>query len=242
METWTNYIVKNIVGFIITDNMSKPFISYLVTCKNTGFELQNLLERLYKYGQNNECIILDDHSDNPDTLQILNNASDNSFFKVYKHDLNKNYSEHKNYGKSQCQGEYIFQIDDDEMPSETLLESLNELIELNNDIDLFWIPRINDFKGVNPENSRQWGWRLTSYEDRLIVNWPDPQGRLFKNVHYIEWKRRLHEKVEGAKTYVHLPAVYELSLHHNKTIEKQIQTNIKYNKLFTEEENKGFKV
>jgi len=75
-----------------------------------------------------------------------------------------------------------------------------------------------------------------------IVNAPDPQGRLFKNLPYIEWKRRLHEKVEGAKTYVHLPSVYELALHHNKTIEKQIQTNIKYNKMFTEEENKGFKV
>ena len=36
--------------------------------------------------------------------------------------------------------------------------------------------------------------------------------------------------------------MYELSLHHNKTIEKQIETNVKYNKLFTEEENKGFKV
>ncbi len=92
------------------------------------------------------------------------------------------------------------------------------------------------------DNAKQWGWRLTPYEDRLIVNWPDPQGRLFKNLPYIEWKRRLHEKVEGAKTYVHLPAVYELALHHNKTIEKQIQTNIKYNKMFTEEENKGFKV
>ena len=204
--------------------MSKPFISYLVTTKNTGFELQILLERLHKYGQNNECVILDDYSDNSDTLQILNNVSDNSFFKIYKHKLDRNYSEHKNYGKSQCQGEYIFQIDDDELPSETLLESLKELIELNND------------------NAKQWGWRLTQYEDRLIVNWPDPQGRLFKNAPYIEWKRRLHEKVEGAKTYVHLPAIYELSLHHNKTIEKQIQTNVKYNKMFTEEENKGFKV
>ena len=220
----------------------KPFISYLVTTKNTGVELQPLLERLYKYGQNNECVILDDYSDDPDTLQILNNVSGNSFFKVYKHKLDRNYSEHKNYGKSQCQGEYIFQIDDDELPTETLLESLKELIELNNDVDLFWIPRINDFKGVNQQNSTQWGWRLTPYEDRLIVNWPDPQGRLFRNVSYIEWKRRLHEKVEGAKTYVHLPSVYELALHHNKTIEKQIQTNIKYNKLFTEEENKGFKV
>jgi glycosyltransferase involved in cell wall biosynthesis len=223
--------------------MNRPFISYLVTCKNTGFELQFLLERLHKYGQDNECIILDDYSDNPDTLQVLDNVSDNnSFFKVRKHKLDGNYSEHKNYGKSLCQGEYIFQIDDDELPSETLLESLKELIELNNDVDLFWISRINDFKGVNPDNAKQWGWRLTQYEDRLIVNWPDPQGRLFKNLPYIEWKRRLHEKVEGAKTYVHLPSVYELALHHNKTIEKQIQTNIKYNKMFTEQENKGFKV
>ena len=222
--------------------MSKLFISYLVTTKNTGFELQFLLERLCKYGQNNECIILDDYSDESVTLQVLNNISDNSFFKVHKHKLDRNYSEHKNYGKSLCQGKYIFQIDDDELPTETLLESLNELIELNSDVDLFWIPRINDFKGVTIENSRQWGWRLTPYEDRLIVNWPDPQGRLFKNVSYIEWKRRLHEKIEGAKTYVHLPSVYEYALHHNKTIEKQIQKNIKYNKMFKEEENKGFKV
>jgi len=222
--------------------MNRPFISYLVTCKNTGSELQFLLERLYKYGQNNECIILDDHSDDPVTLQVLNNTSNNSFFKVHKHKLDRNYSEHKNYGKSQCQGEYIFQIDDDELPSEILLESLKELIELNSTVELFWIPRINDFKGVNPQNAAQWGWKLTPYEDRLIVNWPDPQGRLFKNTPHIEWKRRLHEKVEGSKTHVHLPYEYEFALLHNKTIEKQVETNIKYNKMFTEEENKGFKV
>ena len=59
--------------------MNRPFISYLVTCKNTGSELQTLLERLYKYGQNNECIILDDYSDNLDTLKILDNVSNNTF-------------------------------------------------------------------------------------------------------------------------------------------------------------------
>jgi glycosyltransferase involved in cell wall biosynthesis len=222
--------------------MNHPFISYLVTTKNTGLELQFLLERLYKYGQNNECIILDDHSDNPVTLQVLNNASNNSFFKVHKHKLDRNYSEHKNYGKNQCQGEYIFQIDDDELPTETLLESLKELINLNKDVDLFWIPRINDFKGVNHINAQQWGWKLTPYEDRFIVNFPDLQSRLFKNLPYIEWKRRLHEKIEGSKTHVHLPYEYEFALLHNKTIEKQVETNIKYNKMFTEEENKGFKV
>ena len=219
-----------------------PFISFLVTCKNEGYQLQLLLERLLEYKDENECIILDDFTEDEDTKNILENISDTQFFKVYQHKLDRNYSEHKNYGKSLCKGKYIFQIDADELPSKILLDNLKEIIELNNDIDLFWIPRINDFKGVNPDNARQWGWRLTNYEDRLIVNWPDPQGRLFKNVPYMEWKRRLHEKVEGAKTFVHLPSEFDLSLLHNKTIEKQIETNIKYNKIFTEEENKGFKI
>jgi len=156
--------------------MSKPFISYLVTCKNTGFELQILLERLYKYGENNECIILDDYSENSDTLQILNQISNNNFFKVYKHKLDRNYSEHKNYGKSQCLGEYIFQIDDDELPSETLLENLKELIELNNDIELFWIPRINDFKGVTDIEAKKWGWRLTKIPELIQEKIIDDQS------------------------------------------------------------------
>ena len=224
--------------------MNQIFISYLVTCKNEGHQLQSLLDRLYENKENNECIILDDYSDDIDTKSILDkvNKHESGFYKVYQHKLENSYSEHKNYGKSLCKGEYIFQIDADELPSKTLLESLKDIIELNKDVDLFWVPRINDFKGVNQQNSAQWGWRLTPYENRLIVNWPDPQGRLFKNVSYMEWKRRLHEKIEGSKTHVHLPYDYEYALHHNKTIEKQIQTNIRYNKLFTEEENKGFKV
>lgn len=156
--------------------MSHPFISYLVTCKNTGFELQILLERLFKYSQNNECIILDDYSDNPDTLKVLSNVSDNNFFKVYKHKLDKNYSEHKNYGKSLCRGEYIFQIDDDELPSETLLESLKELIELNSMIELFWIPRINDFKGVTDIEAKKWGWKLTKIPELIQEKIIDDQS------------------------------------------------------------------
>ena len=38
METWINYTVKNIVGSIIIDNMSKPFISYLVTTNKDAEE------------------------------------------------------------------------------------------------------------------------------------------------------------------------------------------------------------
>ena len=216
-------------------------ISYLITCKNEDQSLDDLLSRIIKFlDEEDEIIVLDDHSNNTNTLNIFDKYK--NYINLHQHKLNNSYSEHKNYGKSLCKGEYIFQIDADELPSETLLESLKELIELNPNVDLFWIPRINDFKGVNHQNAAKWGWRLTPYEDRLICNFPDPQGRLFKNLPHLKWERRLHEKVEGAKTYVHLPYEYELSLHHNKTIEKQIETNIRYNKQFTQEENKGFKV
>ena len=227
--------------------MEAPFISYLVTCKNEGESLYQLLRLLNQYKDGNECVVLDDYSDDSNTQYILKLATcdiNNStgFIRLYQHALNNNYSEHKNYGKSLCKGKYIFQIDADELPSETLLQSIPDLINLNPDVDLFWIPRINDFVGVNQQNATQWGWKLTPYENKLIVNWPDPQGRLFKNLPNLKWERRLHEKIEGAKAYSYLPYEYEFSLYHNKTIEKQIETNLKYNKIFTNEENQGYKI
>lgn len=218
------------------------FISYLVTCKNEGNQFKELIELLLKYNTNNEIVIIDDFSTDISTNDYLNNYKIKSGISVYQHNLDKNYSAHKNYGKSLCKGNYIFQIDADELPSETLLANLSDIILSNESTELFWIPRINDFKGVTPEIATHWGWRLTTYDNRFIVNWPDPQGRLFKNMHHIRWERRLHEKIEGAKSYTYLPYDFDLGLYHNKTIEKQIETNLRYNKQFTQEENQGFKL
>jgi glycosyltransferase involved in cell wall biosynthesis len=156
--------------------------------------------------------------------------------------LDNNYGEHKNFGKSKCSGKYIFQIDADEIPNEFLLSAIPEIIEANPDVDLFWIPRINDFIGVTPKIAADWGWRLTPYENRLIVNWPDIQSRIFRNIPQLRWERKLHEKVEGAKIYSYLPAEYDFALHHKKTIEKQIETNVRYNKQFSITDNKGYKL
>lgn len=218
------------------------FISYLVTCKNEGVQFKKLIDLLLNFNQGNEIVVLDDFSTDSLTQEYLNSYKDKSGISIYQHDLDKNYSAHKNYGKSLCKGKYIFQIDSDELPSETLLTNLVDILKANESIELFWIPRINDFAGVTPAVAAQWGWRLTPYEDRSIVNWPDPQGRLFQNLPHIRWERRLHEKIEGAKSYTYLPYDFDLGLSHNKTIEKQIETNEKYNTVFTNEENKGFKL
>ena len=129
--------------------MNLPFISFLITCKNEGLQLRELYQLISNYINGNEIIILDDYSTEFETLKLeeeINEISKtNNNVSWHKHALNNNYSEHKNYGKSLCRGKYIFQIDADEMPSKILLDSLNDLLEANNDVDLFWIPRINDF-------------------------------------------------------------------------------------------------
>jgi len=83
-----------------------------------------------------------------------------------------------------------------------------------------------------------WGWQ---YNDGMI-NFPDYQSRLYKNLPHIRYERRLHEKVEGFKSYVFIPAQKDIALIHEKTIEKQRQTNIRYNQVFTQDENRGYSV
>lgn len=77
----------------------------------------------------------------------------------------------------------------------------------------------------------------------VVVNAPDYQGRIYKNEpSRIKWDRRLHEKIEGHTKYAALPAAVEFSLYHDKTIERQVKTNERYNEKFTESENKGHRV
>jgi len=53
----------------------------------------------------------------------------------------------------------------------------------------------------------------------------------------IRWTRPLHEFIDGCKTYSHLPPHEELSLYHPKTIQRQEEQNVWYNKNFSKEMN-----
>jgi hypothetical protein len=80
---------------------------------------------------------------------------------------------------------------------------------------------------------------MSKIYSRPIANFPDFQFRLFKNTPNIRFKNKLHEKIEGYKEYSFLPAEEEWALYHDKTIETQIATNLRYNSQFTKEENMG---
>lgn len=220
-----------------------PTISYLVTVHNEVKSLENLLNRLCAFAEEgDEIVILDDFSDNEATQKILSTYSYKDNVRLYQHALDKNYGGHKNYGTELCKGQWVFQIDGDELPSETLIGNLKSIIDENPDIDVYVVPRVNAFVGLKPEHAKQWGWQLSpskSQGGRPMVNWPDYQGRIYKNDKKVKWDRRLHEKLEGYSKFAAIPADEDLALYHDKTIETQIKTNQRYNEWFTEEENQG---
>lgn len=61
-----------------------------------------------------------------------------------------------------------------------------------------------------------------------IINPPDYQARVYRNVEGINWEGKVHERIVGHSTQAHLPPHEELSLYHHKTIEKQEKQNRLY--------------
>jgi hypothetical protein len=75
---------------------------------------------------------------------------------------------------------------------------------------------------------QQWGWNVNG---NGWINWPDFQWRIWKNKPEIKWINKVHERLDGFKTYATLPEDTSFALYHPKTIERQIRQNNYYDTL-----------
>jgi len=201
-------------------------LSYGITVHNEADELNKLLEILiHKTDKEDEIVICDDYSDEKTQEVItgwIQQYVHEKTIKVYQRKLDGDFSAQKNSVIENCSGDYIFHIDCDEQPHETLLEQLKQIIEMNEGVDLIWIPRVNTVDGLTEEWIQKWGWRVS---EQGWINYPDYQSRVFRNSPDIRWTHKVHEHIDGCKTYAHLPPHEELSLYHPKTLKKQIKQN-----------------
>ena len=216
-------------------------ISYSITCYNEYKELDNLLHHLSKHIRDeDEVVIIQDVSikKSKSILQDDVNALEKIFekyeygdyfksLKVRQFEFKKDFSKLKNFAKSKCSGDYIFSIDADEIPNEILLEQLPTILEIN-DTDLVWVPRINIVNGITDFHLNLWKWRQT---EQGWINFPDYQARIFRNAEHIKWVKPVHEVIDGAKTYSHLPPHEELTLKHEKEIARQEVQNKLYEQI-----------
>ncbi len=202
-------------------------ISYAVTTHNEHKEISKLIPFILdNKDSEDELVIIDDHSDYK-TWRIfdeyIHEPKHNIIFE--EHALYSDFSVHKNFMNSKCNGDWIVNIDADEIPNEFLMKNIKGLIEANPEVELYWVPRVNTVEGLTQEHINAWGWRVN---EQGWVNWPDPQQRIYKNTEEIKWVRPVHERLVGAKKDAFLPLEEQWALYHHKDIEKQEKQNEKY--------------
>ena len=199
-------------------------ISYAITVCNELDEVTKLLNFLIqkKRKQDEIVVLFDKGSGTAEVWDRLQELKGDDCCTYHAKTFKKHFADWKNHLTTLCSGDYIFQIDADEMPHSILIEALPEILKNNPDNEVYLVPRVNTVKGIMNEHIKKWGWRLSNDG---WVNWPDYQWRIWKNKPEIKWKNKVHEKLDGFLTYAPLPKAEQYALYHPKTIEKQEKQN-----------------
>ena len=203
-------------------------ISYSILTHNETKSLEKLLQSLITYKQpQDEIVVLDDYSDDAKTEAILDYYTSTGDIISEQRNLVGDYGTQKNYLKGMCSGDYSFNLDADEMITHWFMKDIHEILE-GNEVDLIFVPRINTVEGITEQHVRSWGW---SINEKGWINYPDWQGRIFRNRPNIRWEKPVHEMIVGFQTYAHLPQEQKYSIVHPKTIERQELQNKKYSEM-----------
>ncbi len=203
-------------------------ISYAITVCNEFMEIQRLLHFLLRHKriQDNIVILYDEANGEPEIENFLRSHCINNEYSWHKAKFDKDFAAWKNKLNKLCSGDYIINIDADEMPTAEFMEYVPTIIETN-DVDAIAVPRSNLVSGITETHIKQWGWNVDSNNR---INWPDWQIRVYRNDPKIQWEGKVHERLVGYLSLSGLPAESDtlLYFHHDKTISKQEKQNQLY--------------
>lgn len=207
-------------------------ISYCTTVYNEAQELPRLIASIRSaLSHGDEIIIVQTHRDDQEkdseSYQTLMAICKQYATKYGSFHFENNFADLKNYMNSLASGQYIINLDADETMMPFSLEKIRSTI-LENDIDLYYVPRINIVEGITQEDIQKWSWKIN---ERGWINWPDYQPRIYKNNGSIKWVSKVHEHLEGFQTHAMIEADGKIAIVHKKTIDKQRQQNKLYDEI-----------
>jgi hypothetical protein len=206
-------------------------ISYAVTVVNEIKEIQTLLPLLIENKTKGDEIIVqyDNQKVSVDVLEYLNDLTfEKKIDKTIGYPLNGDFGTYKQHLTQNCTGDWIFQLDADETIDPILIQGLSNILEGNENIEMFFIPRINIVNGLTTEHIKKWRWNAN---EKGWVNFPDVQGRLYKNKQSIFWAGKVHEQLQGFESYTIFPQEETYCIKHIKEIERQEKQNALYETL-----------
>lgn len=204
-------------------------ISYAITACNEHDELTELLAFVAEHKRPLDEIVVQVDSDSvtnevKDVLMRFDDVLDASI----SFPLDNHFANFKNNLKEHCSGDYIFQLDADEVPSREIIDNLHLILGANPEVDLFLVPRVNIIEGCTDEHIKKWNWQIN---DEGWINWPDYQFRICKNTFNIKWKNKVHEVITGHSTLAQLPSEKKFAIFHHKQIARQEKQNDYYDTL-----------
>ena len=204
-------------------------ISYAITVCNELEEVKRLVNFLLsnKREQDEIVVLADSPKMSQELQQVLRACASINQILLIESEFEGHFADWKNKLFKVCSGDYIFQIDADEIPHINLMQNLPEMLKTN-DVDMVRVPRVNTVEGLTQQHIQKWGWNVN---EKGWVNWADWQMRIYKNAPHIRWKNKVHEVLEGFKNHGMLPPEEEWALYHPKTIDRQEKQNNYYNTL-----------
>lgn len=198
-------------------------ISYAICVCNEDREVKSLINFLLKVKDEEDevNVLLDSKNGTAEVRAVLESYGDKIV--VNEREFDGKFSDHRNYHATKCTGDYIFAVDADEMPQEALIVNIKSF-----EGDIMYIPRINICPGYNTEWLDKHKFQLN---EMGWINYPDYQGRYYKNDGKIKWENDLHERLAGGENVARVDAKPLVSLLHIKTVERQDKQGEYYDSL-----------
>ena len=191
-------------------------LSYAILACTEARELTELLEALvHSKREQDEIVIVLDELNSTEKVKKICEMYD---VKWFTNPLNRDFAQQKNFLTSKCSGDWIVNLDADELLTPDLIRILHDIIKMNDNVDAIWMPRINTVEGITPDHIEKWNWQVN---DKGWINWPDSQMRLYKNNGKIKWTQPVHERLVGYESFGRLPFDAKYAIHHHKNITKQ---------------------
>jgi len=178
-------------------------ISFAITVCNELDEIKRLVPFLleHKRQQDEIVILFDEKNGSKEVLDFLLPFNIKPNVQTWRGlDWNNNFADWKNKLNDYCTGDYIFQLDADEMIDKYMVKNISVILEMNPKVDLIFVPRINTVDGITQEHINKWGWRV---DENNWINFPDYQGRVYRK--NMSWYGRVHERIVGGEVFSTLP-------------------------------------
>ena len=144
-------------------------ISYAITISSEINEPINLIHFIHKHKQPQDeiCVLLDTPKVNTWVLSQLYIFSSSNWITLKESTFNNDFSKWKNELNRMCKGDVIINLDADEIPSETLIDNIHELIEINPEVKAFALPRVNTVANIGLSYVHKWGWNISKLESQI---------------------------------------------------------------------------